>query len=110
VNFDWWKNYFDQSEFSNTIFVMTTLIRPICISGPSGVGKGTIIEALLAKYPEKLHFAISHTTRQPRGKEQNGVEYNFIAKDEFKDRIEMGEFIEYAEVHGNYYGHSTGVQ
>lgn len=82
-------------------------LRPILITGPSGVGKGTVIDIIRNKFPDAFQFAISHTTRQPRGKEVDGVEYYFTTVDAFKKDIEKNLFIEYAEVHGNYYGHST---
>ena len=73
-------------------------------SGPSGVGKGTIIDHLREKYPEFV-FPPSCTTRDPRPGEKDGETYYFITKDEFKAKIEAGEFLEYAEVHGgNFYG------
>ena len=73
------------------------------ISGPAGAGKGT----LLGRAVEQLPFAwvsISATTRAPRGTEVDGVEYFFLTVEEFEDRIAHDGFIEYAHVHGNYYG------
>ncbi|MGL5270634.1 MAG: guanylate kinase [Selenomonadaceae bacterium] len=75
----------------------------IVVSGPSGTGKGTICQALLAEHPEIL-YSISATTRQPRSGEVNGVNYWFTAKDDFKAMIENNELLEWAEVYGNYYG------
>jgi len=75
----------------------------IVVSGPSGTGKGTICQALLAEHPEIL-YSISATTRQPRTGEVNGVNYWFTAKDDFKAMIENNELLEWAEVYGNYYG------
>lgn len=73
-------------------------------SGPSGVGKGTLINALRKKYPYFL-FPPSCTTRDPRPGEVNGETYFFISKTEFREKIAAGEFLEYAEVHnGNLYG------
>ncbi len=74
------------------------------LSGPSGVGKSTLVNFLKENYGENLHFSISATTRKPRGKEKNGVDYIFLAKNEFERRIENNEFLEYALVHDNYYG------
>ena len=83
------------------------LPRPIVICGPSGVGKGTIINALLAKFPsDKFGFSVSHTTRQPRPGEVNGTHYHFVTVDQIQTDIAEGKFLEYAEVHGNYYGTS----
>lgn len=73
-------------------------------SGPSGVGKGTLIKSLKAKYPQLL-FPPSCTTRDPRPGEVDGETYFFITKEEFRARIKEDEFLEYAEVHnGNLYG------
>jgi guanylate kinase len=73
------------------------------ISAPSGSGKSTLVHRLLSSHPE-LTFSISCTTREPRGAERDGVEYNFLSRKEFEAMIEAGEFLEYAEVFGNYYG------
>ena len=72
------------------------------------VGKSTIINRLM-QHPElKLAFSISCTSREPRGKEQHGVEYFFLSPDEFRSRIEAGEFLEYEEVYTNrFYGTLT---
>jgi guanylate kinase len=82
--------------------------RPLIICGPSGVGKGTIISLLTEKGtyfpPSHFGFSVSHTTRKPREGEVNGVHYHFREKEEVKRGIEDGEFVEWAEVHGNYYG------
>lgn len=82
----------------------------IVISGPSGAGKGTICKALLEKRND-LHISVSATTRQPRKGEVDGVNYHFITKEQFKEGINKGAFLEYAEVYGNYYGTpKAGVQ
>jgi guanylate kinase len=79
--------------------------RPVVFCGPSGVGKGTLIKMLMDRFPEKqFGFSVSHTTRQPREGEENGVHYNFTTVEAMKKEIEEGKFIEHAEVHGNYYG------
>lgn len=76
----------------------------IFISGPSGVGKGTVISALQKRHPE-WKFPPSCTTRSPRPGEKDGDTYFFISREEFEKRIEKGEFLEYAQVHnGNLYG------
>ncbi len=77
---------------------------PVVFAGPSGVGKGTIINKLLEKFPNLFGFSVSHTTRAPRPGEENGVHYNFVTKEEFEELIERKQFIEYAKVHTNYYG------
>ncbi|ABR29976.1 guanylate kinase [Thermosipho melanesiensis] len=75
----------------------------IVVSGPSGVGKTSIINALLNKL-DRIVFSVSCTTRPPRPGEINGVDYFFISKEEFKKMRENGEFLEWAQVHGNLYG------
>ncbi len=72
------------------------------ISGFSGVGKGTVIRRLLEGYD--YHMSISATTRSPRKGEQDGREYFFLSQDEFETMIAQGQFIEYAQYVGNYYG------
>jgi guanylate kinase len=73
------------------------------ISAPSGSGKSTLTTELRKLVPH-LEFSISYTTRQPRGSEQNGREYFFITREEFEKMIGEEQFLEYAEVFGNYYG------
>ncbi len=78
--------------------------KVIIFSAPSGSGKSTIINQLMSQQLN-LHFSISATSRQPRGTERNGVEYFFLTPDEFRRRIEAGEFLEYMEVYTDrYYG------
>lgn len=73
------------------------------ISAPSGSGKSTLVRGLLESDP-KLVFSISHTTRKPRGHEVDGESYFYISREEFLDRIAHDEFLEHAEVFGNFYG------
>ena len=75
----------------------------IVISSPSGAGKSSICKQLLNDDPQ-LNISISDTTRSPRDNETNGIDYNFIEKNEFERRIKNNEYIEYANVFGNYYG------
>jgi len=75
----------------------------IVISGASGVGKGTLVKRLLSEVPN-LTLSISCTTRKPRKGEIDGVSYYFFGKDEFEQRIKENLFLEWALVHGNYYG------
>jgi guanylate kinase len=77
----------------------------IIISSPSGGGKGTLIKEVRGVLPE-LGFSVSHTTRAKRFGEEDGREYYFVSRDEFERRAAHGDFLEYAEVHGNLYGTS----
>ena len=73
------------------------------ITGPSGVGKGTLIEQLLERVPE-LELSISATTREPRAGEVEGRDYFFLTPEEFRRRLESGDFLEHASYSGNHYG------
>ena len=73
------------------------------LSAPSGTGKTTICKLLIQKLPD-LKFSISHTTREPRNGEVEGTDYHFTSKKEFEEKIERGEFLEWAKVFKNYYG------
>ncbi len=73
------------------------------ISGPSGVGKNSVVNGVKKLIPE-LEETISCTTREPRPREKNNVDYYFLTKDEFKDKVAADEFLEHFEVHGMYYG------
>lgn len=75
----------------------------IIVSAPSGAGKTSICHALLQRF-KNVRYSISATTRQPRGTEQNDIDYYFLSADDFQQRVQNGEFAEWAEVHGNYYG------
>ncbi len=76
----------------------------IVLSGPSGVGKGTVRKALFSKENTNLTYSISMTTRKPREGEKDGVDYFFKTREEFEHLIEQGKLLEYAEYVGNYYG------
>ena len=76
----------------------------IVISGPSGVGKGTVRKALFERPDHNLDFSVSMTTRAPRAGEVDGSDYYFVSKEEFQNQINKGNFIEHAEFVGNYYG------
>jgi guanylate kinase len=78
------------------------------ISAPSGSGKSTLVNEL-RKFVPNLEFSVSYTTRPPRGSEQDGQEYHFISREEFEGMIMRDEFLEYAEVFGNYYGTAKTV-
>jgi guanylate kinase len=75
----------------------------LVITGPSGVGKGTLIRLLLDRFPE-MKLSVSATTREPRPGEQDGVDYHFLVPDEFEQRVEADDFLEWAEYAGNRYG------
>lgn len=76
--------------------------RLVVVSGPSGVGKGTVLKYVLGR--DDFVYSVSATTRGPREGEENGVNYFFISKEKFEDMIAGNEFIEYANYNGNYYG------
>jgi guanylate kinase len=77
----------------------------IIFSAPSGAGKTTIVRHLLKKYPNKLSFSISASTREPRGEEVDGKDYYFISKEDFLHRVARHEFVEFEEVYsGTFYG------
>jgi guanylate kinase len=73
------------------------------ISAPSGSGKSTLVNSLLEHEPG-LVFSVSYTTREPRGQEQEGREYHFVSREEFRRMVDAGEFIEWAQVFEDYYG------
>ncbi|OWQ93235.1 guanylate kinase [Roseateles aquatilis] len=78
------------------------------VAAPSGAGKSSLVKALL-ELDAKLSVSVSHTSRAPRGQEQHGREYLFIAPDEFRSMVDRSEFFEWAEVHGNLYGTSRAA-
>src|SRR5216683_3386733 len=79
---------------------MTTVF---IISAPSGSGKSTLVNKVRPSVSD-LEFSVSYTTRKPRGAEQNGCEYYFVTRAEFEEMIRKNEFLEHADVFGNYYG------
>ncbi|KAF7971267.1 hypothetical protein HWV62_21500 [Athelia sp. TMB] len=81
-------------------------VRPLVVSGPSGVGKGTLIKRLFAEFPDKFGFSVSHTTRGPRAGETDGKDYHFTSPPNFRALLQEGGFIEHAEFSGNLYGTS----
>src|SRR5512140_593976 len=84
---------------------MTTVF---IISAPSGSGKSTLVSRLLANVPG-LMFSVSYTTRKPRGHEVDGLNYRFASREDFEAMIGRDEFLEWAEVFGNYYGTHRSV-
>lgn len=83
--------------------------RPIVVCGPSGVGKGTLIGRIMQIFPQGFGFSVSHTTRQPRPGEEDGIHYHFTTVETMREEIAAGAFIEHAEVHGNFYGTSKAA-
>lgn len=75
------------------------------MSAPSGAGKTTLCQTLLKRFPE-ISYSISHTTREPRKKEIDGEDYFFITTKDFEEKIKQSFWVEFAKVHGNYYGTS----
>ncbi|XP_055912458.1 guanylate kinase [Eupeodes corollae] len=80
--------------------------RPLVICGPSGSGKSTLLKRLFAEYPNTFGFSVSHTTRQPRAGEVNGIDYHYVTRDHMEKAIANDEFIESACFGGNMYGTS----
>lgn len=76
----------------------------IVISGPSGVGKSTLLHRLFQEYPDNVSFSVSYTSRSPRTGENHGIDYYFTDEETFKNKIRNRDFLEWACVHGNYYG------
>ena len=81
----------------------------LLISGPSGSGKSTLIKRLIAEFGDELYFSISSTTRDMREGETDGVNYHFISESKFRAGIDRGDFLEWANVHGKFYGTSLKV-
>jgi guanylate kinase len=85
---------------------ISRLGQVLVVCAPSGTGKSTLIDMLRKEFPD-FGFSVSYTTRAPRGQEQDGREYNFVSRDAFVAMRSRGEFCEWAEVHGNFYGTAT---
>jgi guanylate kinase len=79
------------------------MARVFVITGPSGVGKGTLIRGLMERLP-RLELSVSATTRAPRPGEENGVDYHFLSSEEFERRVQAGDFVEHADYAGRRYG------
>ncbi|CAM9417990.1 unnamed protein product [Pylaiella littoralis] len=84
-------------------------LKPLVVCGPSGVGKGTLINMLREDFPGRFGFSVSHTTRKPRPGEVHGTHYFFSEKPEMQAEIDDQKFIEYANVHANLYGTSIAA-
>lgn len=78
--------------------------RPLVLCGPSGSGKSTLLKKLFEEFPNTFGFSVSHTTRQPRVGEEDGVHYHFTTKEEMQKAIDAGQFLETACFSGNLYG------
>ncbi|CDU26444.1 probable GUK1-guanylate kinase [Sporisorium scitamineum] len=78
--------------------------RPIVLSGPSGVGKSTLLKKLFEEFPNDFGFSVSHTTRDPRPGEVRGQSYHYVSPQEFEDLVQQGAFLEHAKFGGNRYG------
>ncbi|MBE9206676.1 guanylate kinase [Nostoc sp. LEGE 06077] len=90
-------------QISATTKECPTTGKLIVLTGPSGVGKGTLMRSLLQRHPQ-LYYSVSVTTRSPRAGEINGKNYYFIDRGKFEQLVAQGEFLEWAEFAGNYYG------
>jgi guanylate kinase len=93
---------------NNTNPQMPAILSPgvlLVLSAPSGAGKTTLAHKMIGTFPKAL-FSVSYTTRAPRGTEQNGKDYHFVDTKTFQEMIDRNEFIEWAEVFGNFYGSS----
>ena len=93
----------DPSKGKNTF-------APLVICGPSGVGKGTLVNFLLRSFPQHFQLIIGHTTRTPRAYEKHGSHYFFVDEQEFKKAIEANEFVEFTQIHGRHYYGTTKTQ
>eukprot|EP00735_Rhodelphis_limneticus_P013314 TRINITY_DN6939_c0_g1::TRINITY_DN6939_c0_g1_i1::g.13400::m.13400 TRINITY_DN6939_c0_g1::TRINITY_DN6939_c0_g1_i1::g.13400 ORF type:complete len:287 (+),score=33.12,sp/Q2QPW1/GMK1_ORYSJ/57.30/4e-71,Guanylate_kin/PF00625.16/2.2e-60,AAA_33/PF13671.1/3.2e+03,AAA_33/PF13671.1/8.3e-05,DUF258/PF03193.11/3.1e+03,DUF258/PF03193.11/0.0015,AAA_17/PF13207.1/0.0013,AAA_22/PF13401.1/0.01,AAA_22/PF13401.1/3.8e+02,AAA_16/PF13191.1/0.0059,AAA_18/PF13238.1/0.013,Miro/PF08477.8/0.015,RNA_helicase/PF00910.17/0.065,AA len=100
------SSYAPSTQVGRTHTTRPLTLRPLVVCGPSGVGKGTIIQKLMQSFPDDFGFSVSHTTRKPREGEKHGVHYYYTDIETMRKEIEQGKFIEYAEVHGNLYGTS----
>jgi guanylate kinase len=92
----------------NRSYEANALTTVFIISAPSGSGKSTLVSKVLQR-DSRLRFSVSYTTRKPRGREKPGESYVYISHAEFEERIQRGEFLEHAEVFGNYYGTNRDV-
>jgi guanylate kinase len=97
-----------QARSATSLLKENRISNVFIISAPSGSGKSTLVSRLLTIDPD-LQFSVSYTTRKPRGNEVPGESYNYISRDDFIHRVAAGEFLEHAEVFGNYYGTHRSV-
>lgn len=97
-------HYSNNTLYLNRRISMAKRGMLIVLSGPSGVGKGTVRKAIFDSNDNDFQYSISMTTRQPRSGEKNGVDYYFVSKEEFEHEIQTGGMLEYAKYVDNYYG------
>ena len=102
----WYEGHHNDTQAPDVVGLgLLNLYRPFVIVGPSGVGKGTIQNELHKKYgKDKFGFSVSYTTRKIRPGEEHGVHYFYIEKEEFEQMVADDAFVEWFQVHGNYYG------
>ncbi|GAB1606948.1 guanylate kinase-like isoform X1, partial [Argonauta hians] len=86
-----------------------TRVPTLVVSGPSGVGKGTLLKQLFQEFPTTFAYSISHTTRNPREGEVNGKDYYFVSREKFEEMMKKNEFLETASFSNNYYGTSKAA-
>lgn len=101
--------FFPRALTTASTMAPTNSNRAIVISGPSGAGKSTILKRLFEDYPDRFGFSVSHTTRNPRGEEKDGVEYHFVTRDQFDDLVAKKGFVEHATFGSNSYGTSIAA-
>ncbi|MDQ1331571.1 MAG: guanylate kinase [Thermodesulfobacteriota bacterium] len=92
---------------SNDTLAAKGMGRLFILSAPSGTGKTTLCRALM-KHFKDMRYSVSYTTREPRKGEVSGIDYHFISREAFAEKIKEGKWAEWAEVHGNFYGTSAG--
>jgi guanylate kinase len=102
------SQFVEQSSQLDSYAAGERMSNVFIISAPSGSGKSTLVARLLQSDP-RLRFSVSYTTRKPRGNEKPGESYVYISRQDFLDRIQRNEFLEYAEVFGNFYGTNREV-
>ena len=100
------SKYIDLNKEKCNFAANDNQFKSLVVMGPSGAGKGTLIEKLKSKHGDKIGFSVSYATRDPREGEVEGVHYHFVTKAKFEEMIANDEFIEYMPVHSNYYGTS----
>merc|ERR1712110_213153 len=96
--------FFNYAKKMNSL--IQRIMKPVVISGPSGVGETTLLTRLFSEYPNQFAFTVSHTTRSPRPNETHGKDYYFISTPDMKNAIAEQKFLEHAQFAGNYYGTS----